>query len=107
MNKTKFKAFLCYGAEDRGFVDDLYFELSKRWENIWYDKVCIMPGDSLHDLIEDGLAESQFFCIVLSSQIIRKNWVKKELKAALALEDERSTEEFRIVPMHACHLFLS
>lgn len=99
MSTAHFKAFLCYGSEDRGFVDDLYFELSTRGETAFYDKVCIAPGDSLYDLIEEGLKTSRYFCIILSSRTVNKPWVKRELQAALALEDEKPPGAFKIIPI--------
>ena len=56
---------------------------------VWLDEQRILVGDSIPEKIAQGLAESDFFLIVVSENSINSAWVKKELSGALVHEIER------------------
>jgi hypothetical protein len=49
----------------------------------------MMVGDSIPEKIAQGLAESDFFLLVVSQNSVDSQWVKKELNSALVHEIER------------------
>lgn len=56
---------------------------------VWLDEQQILVGDSIPEKIAQGLAESDFFLLVVSKSSVESPWVKKELNNALVQEIER------------------
>jgi hypothetical protein len=88
--------FISYFGGDKGFVGRLQRDLGLREIHIWRDDNEIEIGDSLSDKIQQGLANSYSFIIVLSAEALSRPWVKEELRAAYAL---RLGGEFKILPV--------
>jgi hypothetical protein len=88
--------FISYFSGDKGFVGRLERDLRLREIHIWKDDSEIEIGDSISDRIQQGLADSYCFIIVLSAEALSRPWVKEELRAAYAL---RLGGEFRILPV--------
>src|SRR5437667_7893272 len=91
--------FICYASEDGGLADDLYFELSRRFGSIWYDKYSVEAGDSLLVKIEEGIRSSTYFVILLTSNSLTKPWVQRELRGALSLEVVSPNSAPKIIPV--------
>ncbi len=88
--------FISYFSGDKGFVGRLERDLRLREIHIWRDDSEIEIGDSISDRIQQGLADSYCFIIVLSAEALSRPWVKEELRAAYAL---RLGGEFKILPV--------
>lgn len=88
--------FISYFSGDKGFVGRLERDLRLREIHIWRDDREIEIGDSISDRIQQGLADSYCFIIVLSAEALSRPWVKEELRAAYAL---RLGGEFKILPV--------
>jgi hypothetical protein len=56
---------------------------------VWLDEQNILVGDSIPEKIAQGLAESDFFLIVVSENSVNSPWVKRELNSAIVHEIER------------------
>jgi hypothetical protein len=82
-------AFISHSAKDKPFVRKLAADLVTSDVRIWLDEQRILVGDSIPEKIAQGLAESDFFLIVVSENSVGSEWVKKELNAALVNEIER------------------
>ncbi len=82
-------AFLSHSSKDKDFVRKLAADLVANGVKVWLDEQRILVGDSISEKIAQGLAESDFFCIILSEQSVNSDWVKKELNIALVREIER------------------
>ena len=82
-------AFISHSAKDKSFVRKLAADLVASDVRIWLDEQRILVGDSIPEKIAQGLAESDFFLIVVSENSVGSEWVKKELNAALVNEIER------------------
>lgn len=82
-------AFLSHSSKDKGFVRRLAADLVANGVKVWIDEQRILVGDSIPEKIAQGLAESDFFLIVVSRNSIESPWVKKELNNALVQEIER------------------
>lgn len=64
---------------------------------MWIDKYDIRPGDSLiRKIFEEGLAQSDFFLILLSAASTQSKWVTEELDAAMINKIEGIT---KIIPL--------
>ncbi len=82
-------AFLLHSSKDKGFVRKLAADLVANGVKVWIDEQRILVGDSIPEKIAQGLAESDFFLIVVSENSVESPWVKKELSSALIHEIER------------------
>jgi hypothetical protein len=82
-------AFLSHSSKDKHFVRKLAADLVANGVKVWLDEQRILVGDSIPEKIAQGLAESDFFLILLSEYSVESDWVKKELNVALVREIER------------------
>jgi hypothetical protein len=55
---------------------------------VWLDEVIMQIGDSITGKIDEGLANSRFGVVVVSSAFLGKSWPKRELDALAARETE-------------------
>lgn len=77
------KVFVSHSSLDKRFVDRLIADLATREVPVWYDKLDMRVGDSVPGGINEGLAESKYFLIILSKSSVESRWVREELNAAL------------------------
>jgi len=82
-------AFISHSSKDKQFVRKLAADLVANDVKVWLDEQRILVGDSIPEKIAQGLAESDFFLIVVSENSVASAWVKKELSGALVHEIER------------------
>jgi hypothetical protein len=82
-------AFVSHSAKDKPFARKLTADLVANGVKVWLDEQRILVGDSIPEKIAQGLAESDFFLIVISENSVNSAWVKKELSGALVHEIER------------------
>ncbi len=82
-------AFISHSTKDKPFVRKLAADLVASGVKVWLDEQRILVGDSVPEKIAQGLAESDFFLIVVSQNSVSSSWVKKELSSALVHEIER------------------
>lgn len=92
----QYDCFISHFSGDKPFARRLAQDLELRGLYMWVDENEIDIGDSLSDKIQDGLANSYSFAIILSNESISRPWVKEELRAAYAL---RLAGEFKILPI--------
>jgi hypothetical protein len=71
---------------DKPFVRDLVTRLRGDGVDSWLDEIEIHVGDSIHEKINDGLKQSDFFVVILSRASVVSKWVRNELTSASALE---------------------
>ncbi|MDR3799180.1 MAG: toll/interleukin-1 receptor domain-containing protein [Terracidiphilus sp.] len=82
-------AFISHSSKDKPFVRQLAADLVASGVQVWLDEQRIRVGDSIADSIAQGVAESDFFLLVVSTASIESPWVKKELNQALVHEIEK------------------
>jgi hypothetical protein len=99
---TPHDAFICYSHADKKFAQKLANDLSARGIKVWFDEFEMLPGESLHERIEQGILKSSWFLIVLSPNSVQSNWCKKELYSALQIEFERDNVYVIPVIHRAC-----
>jgi hypothetical protein len=91
--------FLCHASEDKPFVDRLCAFLDAQQVAIWYDRREIKVGDSIVRRISDGLGLASHLVIVLSRAAVTKEWVLKEVSAALMRQLQ--TSAITVLPLLA------
>ncbi len=82
-------AFISHSTLDKPFVRQLAVDLLAAGVKVWIDEQRIVVGDSIPEKVAQGVAESDFFVVVLSKNSVQSPWVTKELNHALVKEIER------------------
>jgi TIR domain len=79
--------FLCHAHLDKvTHVRPLVTALGMRGVSCWVDEAELLPGVSLIDSINDGLATARFVLVMITENFLQKNWTQRELNAALSRE---------------------
>lgn len=85
--EIQYDLFISHASDDK---DDLVGPLVKALQalgvKVWYDKFTLRVGDSLRKKIDEGLSNSRFGTLVLSSAFFAKQWPQYELDGMNALE---------------------
>jgi hypothetical protein len=90
--------FLSHTATDKRFVRRLRDDLLEHGvPRVWVDEAEIEIGDSLMAKIEEGMKETRYIGVVLSSRSIKAPWVKKELE--MAMNHEIARGEVVVLPL--------
>lgn len=77
------KVFVSHASSDKPFADRLVADLAKHSIPVWYDKLDLRIGESVPGKINQGIADSKYFAILLSPAAVTSAWVTEELNAAL------------------------
>jgi TIR domain len=84
----RWDVFISHASEDKETVAlPLAAALKRAGVRVWLDRFELRVGDSLREKIDEGLAESCFGIVVLSSDFLAKGWPKRELNGLFALEE--------------------
>lgn len=83
MSKKERFGFLSYSSTDKEFVEKLAADLTKYKFPMFFDRWEIKVGDSIVEKIDSALGKMTDLIIILSTNSIVSNWVKKELSSAL------------------------
>lgn len=79
--------FLSHTSADKPFVRQLRDDLKAHGvSKVWIDEAEIEIGDSLIDKITEGMRQTPFIAVVLSSKSINAPWVQRELNIAISRE---------------------
>ena len=79
--------FISHATEDKeDFVRPLAEKLRALGIKIWYDEFQLKIGDSLRRSIDNGLRNSKYGVVVLSSSFFSKNWTQYELDGLVTKE---------------------
>jgi CTP:molybdopterin cytidylyltransferase MocA len=90
-------AFISHSSKDKPFVRQLAADLVASGVQVWIDEQRIRVGDSIPERVAQGVAESDFFLVVVSAASVDSPWVKKELNQALVHEIEK--RQVRVMPV--------
>ena len=81
----KYDVFIGHASEQKNdIVEPLYNSLTSLGVRVFVDMVNIKWGDSLTKLINNALAESEYFLAIISIDSISKSWPDTEMNAAIA-----------------------
>src|SRR5437867_4102745 len=92
------KVFVSHASEDKDqFVLAFALKLRNNGVDAWVDRWEMLPGDSLVDRIfEQGIKNAQAIIVVISTNSIKKKFVREELNAALV---KRINEASKLIPV--------
>jgi hypothetical protein len=85
-------------------VNRLAIDLVARGMPVWFDTWEIDTGDSLQDKIYEGIGASDYVIVVLSPSSVASEWVQKELKAALTLEERHGRKFILPIRIAECEI---
>ena len=88
------RLFFCHSSKDKPFVREL-IDLLPEVVRSWVDENELHAGQSIKDILRTAIESSDFVVAILSSDSIRSDWVKYELKTAMKNESTRD----RILPI--------
>ena len=77
-------------SDGSGPVRPLAEELKNLGYRVWYDEFELSVGDSLRRKIDQGLSNSRYGVVVLSTSFFAKNWPQYELDGLVAREMQGS-----------------
>lgn len=84
---VKYDLFISHASEDKeDFVRPLAETLENIGVKVWYDEFTLKVGDSLRKRIDQGLVNSRFGTVILSTAFCSKNWTQYELDSMVARE---------------------
>ncbi|MBN2589589.1 MAG: TIR domain-containing protein [Sedimentisphaerales bacterium] len=84
---VKYDVFISHASEDKeDFVKPLVEALQAAGYKVWYDEFTLKVGDSLRRSIDNGLKNSRYGIVVLSSSFFAKNWTQYELDGLVTKE---------------------
>jgi TIR domain len=80
--------FISHASEDKDAVAiPLAQVLRRAGLRVWLDRQELRIGDSLHEKIDEGLANSRYGIVVISPSFLAKRFPRKELDGLFAIED--------------------
>lgn len=86
------KVFICHSSKDKKLIRKLADALEQHGVRVWLDEREILVGDPLRETIELGLSDADYVIVALSKTALKSTWVRKELSAAFAIENERDSK---------------
>ncbi|MGO9463846.1 MAG: TIR domain-containing protein, partial [Isosphaeraceae bacterium] len=95
-----FDIFLSYHWTDAAIAWQIYDRLTSAGYRVWFDRKCILEGESWLAAIERGLAETHTFIVLLTQHAPRK-WVDAEVGAAIRRHYNDPAHQYRIIPVIA------
>jgi hypothetical protein len=102
LSGKRYDAYLIYTHADRAFANKLARSLAvRKVENralrVFYDKTEIAPGENFITRLNDALALSRFYLIVISPEMLKAEWPTREWTAAVYMDP--SGEQGRVIPL--------
>lgn len=98
------KIFISHSSKDKSFVRRLAEDLRNLGVPVWFDEWELKVGDSLNFKIEEGIKDSSWLAVVISSNSINSKWVQKELNAAFSKELQRNNVFILPILMEDCEV---
>lgn len=89
--------FLSYRSINRGWVLNLYDVLTELNFKVFLDQYVLKPGDSLVQILEDGLAGSQAGVLIWSNAARDSEWVRNEYD--VLIQKSVNDKKFHFVPV--------
>ena len=94
--------FLSHSHADKEFAKKLARDLLIGKVAVWFDEAEIRGGDNLSSKILEGIAEMEFFGVILSPNSVASRWVRRELEAARDLESSASKPKILPIQYQVC-----
>lgn len=91
--------FISHASKDDEFVKMLREKLEGYGLAVWADSRELRGGDKLDPAISRAIEQARQVLVVLSPQTINSRWVRKEVRKALAVEQCRAGDGYRVIPL--------
>ncbi len=89
------RVFVSHNHKDRDLANQITDQLARCGIETWYSVADIIPGESYIEAIRAGLMRSDWVIVIVSVHSVKSDWVRAEVKAAVA--DPRFRD--RILPV--------
>ena len=89
--------FLSHTARDKPFVRRLATDLVVAGARVWIDEAEIGIGDSLISKISEGIDNTDYLAVILSTASVGSEWVQRELD--VALNQEIQGRRVKVLPL--------
>lgn len=94
------RVFLCHASGDKPAVRELYQRLRADGIDAWLDEENLLPGQDWQRAIPKAVRESDAVIVCLSrSSITKAGYVRKEIKFALDVADEKPEDAIFLIPL--------
>lgn len=98
--ETKLKLFISYAHKDEACIDEFNRHVAFLEKNglieIWYDRE-ILPGEELHNEINENLENADIICLFMSVDFIYSDYCTDEKNKALKLRTEKGISVIPII----------
>jgi hypothetical protein len=96
------RIFVSHSHEDNVWCRAFVTALTRAGADVWYDERDMEPG-RLDDVIVPELRARPIFIVVLSPSAVASQWVKREVEAAIQLQNEDATRTILPVLAAKCN----
>jgi tetratricopeptide (TPR) repeat protein len=93
------RVFISHASEDDPFVSKLRLALEAYRVPVWADSRNLGGGAMLVPEISEAIEHAARFMVVLSPHTVRSSWVRREIRKALDVEEQRANEGYRVIPL--------
>ncbi len=90
------KLFISHSSADDAFVRELRRTLADLKQEVWIDSRELRGGDPLWPEIQKAIDESSAVAVVASPNSLQSEWVGKELRHALDVQQQRGRLQFPV-----------
>src|SRR5690242_18897140 len=91
--------FISHSSKDDGFIGGLQRALADQSVDAWIDSRQLAPGNLLSAEIEMAIEEAAGYAVVVSPDALQSAWVGKELRLALAVQQQRGRDTYPVIPL--------
>ncbi|HEX3551724.1 MAG TPA: CHAT domain-containing protein [Thermoanaerobaculia bacterium] len=91
--------FISHASTDDAFVAELRQALEALNLTVWVDSRNLRGGSKLAPEIAAAIEQARHFLVVLSPSTVNSPWVRREIQKALAVEQSRKAEGYRVIPL--------
>jgi TIR domain len=95
---VRYDVFISHSSADRNTVASIAKRLREAGISYWLDAEQITFGDPIVVKIEDGLRDSRFVVVVLSTALVKSGWCRAEYAAVLNRELSGDASR-RVIPL--------
>jgi len=89
--------FLSHSSADDGFVRELQQALADLGQEVWIDSRQLKGGDPLGSKIKAAIEQAAGLAVLVSPDAHESEWVAKELKHGLKVQEERGLAAFPVI----------
>ena len=93
----KWHTFLSYRSVNRGWVLNLYDVLTQLGFKVFLDQYVLKPSDTLVQVLQNGLADSQTGILIWSNATKDSDWVANEYNSLITMAT--NDKSFRFIPV--------